>query len=285
MPPQSTETETEKTPPEELKIRGFTIPYNINALNSLLDRGNLGSNSMNSLAKGYMNLGSDVTEKQYAMFRSICPKTLLPCQLLTDMKKKYGLEGDYNNAITIVHDSADFMRYCQNLENSKRVRMLNRGDPEWPGSFKPTQDFQEQVSVADQKVVTSAMPGSSSGTTTAPATTSIRRTSRQRASTVFRPLRHSTLHLPMPKADSSQSEGSQDSADRDDFADGRDTPYRPQGRDRLSDAEDESVVNTALALLLKEVTSLVNNSGKSTWSGQSAKSTTLRLSHKPVTER
>ncbi|KAN0069294.1 hypothetical protein V8E54_012309 [Elaphomyces granulatus] len=137
-------------PPKRPKLRKellVNLPANLLAdLNDLLSRGGLSGMTIHDLPQGYFASGSEVTQKQFALFRAIFPVQKEIKTLLWDLIELSDADpSSLNRAEEILNESAEFSRYLSILTNDIPIHTLNECSENWPGSFKAVRLLQEQT--------------------------------------------------------------------------------------------------------------------------------------------
>ncbi|PWY91684.1 hypothetical protein BO94DRAFT_616912 [Aspergillus sclerotioniger CBS 115572] len=241
-----------------LRIPNFRIPKSSVELRCLLARANLQSTTIHDIEPGYLGSGSGVNERQYALFLSFSPMTKSRHRLVKELKD-FGLEKHWESAREIVEQSSEFSRYLAILKGVQTVTGMRPSSDAWPGAFKPTRDMQEQVvQVKGVSTLRESKRRAKPGSPGPPTRSTARRTIGRRLGRIivdsFKPGHdHSESEL---DAISGPASGDTDAASTSSGDDGDPTFIADND---LPDADDEASVNTALILLLKELSQLIAN--------------------------
>ncbi|GJP90955.1 uncharacterized protein AlacWU_03854 [Aspergillus niger] len=250
----------------ELRVSGFKIPKHLEQLKSLLAKDGLGSKTIHEIEPGQLGSGSDINQRQYVMFRAFSPPILRHSKFLKHAHE-FGLDQTLDRAKDIVNQSAEFRRYLALLQGVQTVSGLSPSSVAWPGAFKPTRDTQEQV-VTVKGVSTLEKSQKSRPGGTREATGARQENLSTGKKTIGRSLGRKVADVLKRGRSSYDSES--DSMSRSIFDDQTmvssedDDPTYVDDDDKLPDADDETSVNTALILLLKEISHLIPNI-KSDW--------------------
>lgn len=131
----------QSTPPPH-KVEGFFIPRDQTQINELITKANLANKTLHDLPNDFLKSGSEVTEKQFAMFRAACPETidtaLLPLH-------RYVSESSWETAVSLTGTSFEFRKYVRAIGKGTQMKSLTEMDADWPGSFKTVRELQEHA--------------------------------------------------------------------------------------------------------------------------------------------
>ncbi|GLA61845.1 hypothetical protein ABZX51_002245 [Aspergillus tubingensis] len=250
----------------QLRVTGFKIPKDLAQLKSMLAKDGLGSKTIHDIEPGHLGSGSDINQRQYAMFRAFSTPISRHSGFLKDMQE-FGLEQTWDQARNIVNQSSEFRRYLALLQGVQTVSGLSPSSAAWPGAFKPTRDIQEQVvtvkGVSTLERSQKSRPGGTRRATSAKQedlSTSKKTIGRRLGRKVAEALKRG--RSPIESESDSMSQSIFD--DPDVVSSEDDDPTYVEDDDKLPDADDETSVNTALILLLKEISHLIPNI-KSDW--------------------
>ncbi|OJI86046.1 hypothetical protein ASPTUDRAFT_116205 [Aspergillus tubingensis CBS 134.48] len=252
----------------QLRVTGFKLPKSLKQLKSLLAKDGLGSKTIHEIEPGHLGSGSDINQRQYAMFRAFSTPIFRPSQLLKDMQD-FGLDQTWDLARNIVNQSSEFRRYLALLQGVQTVSGLSPSSEAWPGAFKPTRDIQEQVVTVKGVSTLERSQKSRPGGTRRATTRAKQEDLSTGKKTIGRRLGRKVAGV--LKRGRSSIESESDSMSQSIFFDDPDVvssedddPTYVEDDDKLPDADDETSVNTALILLLKEISHLIPNI-KSDW--------------------
>ncbi|KAL3460934.1 hypothetical protein BJX64DRAFT_289872 [Aspergillus heterothallicus] len=130
----------------DTSVRGFKVPRHRSALNGLFKKARPFGRSIHHLSDLMFASGSGTTEVQHIMLRVLS----LRQQSRETLKSRlalYGIDESFEEAVVIVEQSTELQVYFSILENRIPVASLVPGLNPWPGAFKPARDLQEQLAV------------------------------------------------------------------------------------------------------------------------------------------
>ncbi|KAL5341038.1 hypothetical protein BJX70DRAFT_396096 [Aspergillus crustosus] len=193
------------------------------------------------MSPGYLGSGSKVTEKQYVLLRTT-EKPQSTREDFLDLRPVLGPDTHWTGADGLLAKALDYQNYLELVDLSIRVKDLARSDAKWPGAFRCVKETQEQTITIDGR---STMQ-ESINVDRPPKRPLLSRFTHDLARRKNRRVTEEGVGGLEASGEAEESSGSSD-----------EVPEYRCNAGALKDSNDETTVQCAFVLLLKEFTSMV----------------------------